>query len=255
MIYFLIPAYNEEKNITPLLKRLHQRMITEQNGIYHMLVVNDGSTDQTSRRVQSLVPEMSLEEYCYFPNKGVGEVFRVGFQEILKKCHRDDIIVTIEADNTSDFSILRKLIDKIHEGNDVVLASCYAKEGDVVGTTLFRKFLSKSANLLLRIFFPFKGIHTYSSFYRVYRAETLMHLKKMYQHKFIEQQGFECQVELLVKLLRLPNIKISEVPMVLDGSKRKGKSKMKILKTIQGFLKVIMKEGIIYHLKALQSNP
>ncbi len=47
--------------------------------------------------------------------------------------------------------------------------------------------------------------------------------------------GFECMVEILYRAARL-GLRISEVPMVLDGSRRVGKSKMKVVRTSVAYL-------------------
>src|SRR3989338_11615977 len=243
MIIFIIPTYNEEKNILSLLVKL-SGYLSERKWPYKILIINDGSTDQTLQVVASLKNNISIEVFSHYPNKGIGETFRLGFQEAVRVANDQDIIVTLEADNTSDLIILNKLLDKIQEGCDVALASCYAPGGGVQGTTLFRKILSLGANTLLKLFIPLKGIHTYSSFYRAYRAKAIKDLYYRYRSHFIQEDGFECMVELLIKCA-FHGLKIDEVPMMLDGKQRRGKSKMKILKTLFGFLRVILKYGIL----------
>jgi dolichol-phosphate mannosyltransferase len=248
MVIFVIPTYNEAENITNLLNHTDEKMRKERLN-YRVILVDDGSSDDTVELVQTLKDKIPIDVYSYYPNKGVGEAFRVGFRKALGICEDGDIIVTKEADNTSDLSILDKLISKINDGYDLALASCYAREGAVLGTTLFRLILSKGANALLKAFVPMKDIHTYSSFYRAYSSKALREMYRLYGDKLIEQSGFECMVELLIKFSRNGKFRITEVPMVLDGSRRAGKSKMRIFKTVKGFLKVIFKEGIIYRFK------
>ncbi len=244
MIIFVLPAYNEEHSISFLVEEIDSRM-SRKKLQYHLCIVNDGSTDKTYEILIKLKEKYPLTLFSHYPNRGVGETFQEGFKAALQIGHEDDIVVTMEADNTSDLDILDQMLLKLNEGTDVVLASCYAPQGSVVGTTSLRVFLSKAANLLLQIFFPLKNIHTYSSFYRVYRISALQKMVGLYGKRFFEEPGFECMVELLIKLARHSEIKISEVSMVLDGSKRVGKSKMRILRTICGFLRVILKHGLL----------
>lgn len=248
MVIFVIPVYNEEQNILNLLNKTDEKMAKE-NLPYKIVLVNDGSTDGTVKVAGSLKDRIPVEIYSHYPNKGVGEAFRVGFRRALQACQDGDIIITKEADNTSDLSILDKMISKINDGYDVALASCYAEEGKVLGTTLYRKILSRGANTLFRLFVPLKGINTYSSFYRAYSSRALRQIHRIYGDRLIEEDGFECMVELLLKFSHSGDFKIAEVPMTLDGKRRAGKSKMQVLKTIKGFLRVILKEGIIYKAK------
>lgn len=248
MIIFLIPAYNEAKNLPSLLKNIQKKMI-DQNFSYKVIIINDGSTDDTVHVVESLKKEIPVDIYSHFPNKGVGETFRKGFSHVLKIAQENDIIVTLEADNTSDPNILAELISKIKVGNDIALASCYAKEGAVLRTPLLRVILSKGANFLLHRLISIPNIHTYSSFYRSYKLKALKEMDALYGEKWIEEDGFECMVEMLLKFSRHKQIKIVEVPMVLDGHKLSRKSKMPVIRTIKGFLKVIFKESIFYRIK------
>jgi dolichol-phosphate mannosyltransferase len=98
-------------------------------------------------------------------------------------------------------------------------------------TSLVKVFLSSIANTFVKEFLGVQGIHTVSSFFRLYRASAIKKLQSYYGERIIEKDGFECMLEMLMKMINL-NISISEVPMVLDTKKRLGKSKMKIIKTI-----------------------
>ncbi len=80
---------------------------------------------------------------------------------------------------------------------------------------------------------------TYSSFYRVYRAPFLEYALRSYGVRLIEERGFVCVVEMLLKF-GLLNARISEVPLRLDGQRRKGASKMKVLRTIRGYVMLYM---------------
>ncbi len=240
MLRFVIPAYNEERNIEALVE--NTRMFAEsRNHGYQMIVINDGSTDRTVELLQNLkkkkIPIVILDQVV---NKGVGEAFKRGFSYVAEVAEGSDIIVTKEADNTSDLSIMDAMINKINDGNDLVLASCYMPGGDINGTNLYRKILSSSANFLLKMITPLKDVHTFSSFYRAYRTSLIKKACAFYGDNLIEEKGFSCMVELLLKLSKF-NIKITEVPMVLNGGLRKGKSKMKTLKTIGGYLRLIVR--------------
>lgn len=213
---------------------------------YKMVLVNDGSTDRTLEAIEAFTKSITIELCSYHPNCGVGEALRRGFDLALKIAKDNDVIITSEADNTSDLGILDEMIQKIRDGYDLALASCYTKGGGVQGTTFFRMILSRSANILLRLFFFRRGIHTYSSFYRAYKSRALREVSRAYGKDLIKENGFECMVELLVKFLRNNKFRICEVPMVLDGRRREDKSKMRVVQTTFGFLKVIFQEGIIY---------
>ena len=110
----------------------------------------------------------------HHPNQGVRRTFLEGFATFLEMATPGDILVTKEADNTSDNAILSRLLDAVYvQGFDVALASCYAPGGGLESTTKFRMILSKCANLIVKLRFNLWGIHTLSSFYRAFRQECL----------------------------------------------------------------------------------
>lgn len=240
MIIIAIPAYNEEGNIGSLLERI--AALGNNPAEYRVLVVNDGSTDNTANVIKSFQNRMPITVLNHETNLGVGQAFRTAFAAVCEMAGPEDIIVTMEADNTSDLVTLKDMISQVEQGGDVVLASCYAKGGGVVGSNIYRISLSKAANLLLRFFYPI-GVRTYSSFYRAYRASALRRVTELYGEHFIEEPGFVCMVEVLVKLHRL-GLNIAEVPMILDGRQRAGLSKMRVTHTILGYFNFIIRDTV-----------
>lgn len=239
MLRFVVPAYNEEKNIESLIENT-KKFVQARNHEYQIIVINDGSTDRTMQILKNLQNDAPIVILDQVVNKGVGEAFKRGLSYIAGTAGDEDIVISKEADNTSDLVILDDMLKKISEGYDLVLASCYMPGGGVSGTSMYRKILSSAANLLLKATASLKNVHTYSSFYRAYRARLIKRAYEIYGDDLIEEKGFSCMVELLLKLANL-NIKIAEVPMVLRGDLRIGRSKMKTLETIGGYIRLIIK--------------
>lgn len=236
MIYFLIPTYNEEMNIPELADNLLNSMPEDEK---FFVFVDDGSTDKTLEIISGSFPKDSVHIITKTQNRGPGDSFNLGFEFLLARdLSNADLILTIEADNTSDINILERMIINSRTGYDLVLASPYAQGGGFEDTTLFRKILSFAANTVLRFCFDVKVL-TLSSFYRVYKPEILRVIKAKYG-TIIEEPGFICMVEILIKAIKC-KAEIIEVPMKLYSAKRKGKSKMKIIKTARSYLKFLIK--------------
>lgn len=247
MIYFLSPFYNEEEFIAKFLADLvkHAKKVPGQN--YKIVLVNDGSQDRSLEIVKEYAKKYPIILISHGKNRGVDVAFKLGFKKVLSIARKNDLLVTLESDNTSDLKILPKMILKSQKGADVVLASCYAKGGGVYDTGIFRQMTSKVANLLLYFIFPIKGVKTYSSFYRLYKLSTFRKIWNSYERNIIRQKGFVCMAEMLIKMSKLP-VNIQEVPMVLRWKGRRGKSKMKITRTIFGhwllFKELFLKENL-----------
>jgi len=241
MIIFMVPAYNEEENIGKLCREISSH--AEVCGWdYRIFIVDDGSSDGTVDVVRKLHEILPVEVISNPRNMGPGVAFDLGFRSLLGASNRDDIIVTMEADNTSDLSIFDKMMEQMRSGSDLVLASCYTETGGIEGTAFYRKILSRGANFLVKMIFRQKEINTFSSFYRCYRPEILSRAYQVYGDGFIEEEGFVCAVDIFLKLERL-GIRITEVPMVLKCHMRAGRSKMKMLRTTLSYLRLFLREA------------
>jgi dolichol-phosphate mannosyltransferase len=246
-VYFVIPAYNEADNLPRLISNLSSTMATL-GYEYQTVLVDDGSSDGTAEVARRLGGSIDVLSQ---PNQGPGAAFRNGFRHALTLARDEDLIITLEADNTSDLSILPRMIEAL-QGQDAVLASVYAPGGGLIGTSPLRKFLSWGANLMLVLALGTPHIHTYSSFFRVYRPQILRRAQFAFEDQLLVESGFVCMVELLIKLL-LIGCRFVEVPMVLDGLQRSGKSKMRILRTIKGYGRVLWNYWQGYYNPKVQS--
>lgn len=234
-LWFVIPALNERENLPALAPKL-RAACEDLDERFHVVFVDDGSTDGSSEVAQTLWGEQCTV-LRHERNRGPGMAMKTGFLHVLGEAKTHDLVVTLEADGTSDFSILFPLLAFARSGWDLALASPYAPGGGVEGTNLTRRGLSAGANLLCRRLLGLGTVRTYSSFYRVHRIEILRRLQDRYGDAIIEEAGFSYALEMLTKLVRL-GAKAAEVPMILDGSQRIGESRMKVLPTVQGYLRI-----------------
>lgn len=241
MHYILIPLYNEELNVPNLKKALKTHVFNLFDNVFFVFV-DDYSTDETVALLKTTFSDCSYEIITKSKNKGPGDSFNIGMNWVIEHASPDDKLITMEADCTSDLTILKTMDLLNNQGYDLVLASPYAQGGGFSTTSWFRKILSFAANSLIRFVLDLK-IHTLSSFYRIY---SIKHLKKIQDNypKIISDSGFFSMVEILCKAVEQKG-SVIEVPMVVHSEKRQGKSKMKILKTIRNYLKFIIKYAFL----------
>lgn len=237
-LFFIIPVLNESPNIPRLMSHLEElRASLDGQFECRILFVDDGSTDDTSGQIMRHRGSLSVEVLKHQINRGPGAAFGTGFAQVHSLLNESDWVVTLEGDNTSRIQTLRQMLVRRLEGFDVVLASPYAYGGGISHTSLLRILLSHIANTLVKELLGIRGILTMSSFFRLYNAPIVKRLQDRYGPTILESAGFESMVELLAKLIRV-QATISEVAMPLDGSQRLGKSKMKLMRTIRGYLRV-----------------
>lgn len=236
MIYILIPIFNEEGNVANLHRELSSVLPDEEK---MFVFSDDGSTDTTKELLNSHFTGTKFIILGDGSNHGPGYAFNTGFEWILADSSNieKDIVITMEADCTSDITILPHMLGINRMGYDLVLASVYAQGGGFDSTSFIRKFLSSIANLLFRFLFDLK-ILTLSSFYRVYSLSLLAKIKKN-NSAIITEYGFICMLEILVKAIK-EDVKMIEVPMMLKSKKRVGKSKLKVFKTTMAYFRFLL---------------
>ena len=234
-VVFVIPAYNEADNLPRLFADLEKRPELFPPGS-RVIVVDDGSTDRTPQLVEHHGGTLPLELVRFNENRGPGAAFRAGFAAALDNAPADVLVVTLEADTTSDLDVLPSMLECAVEGFDLVLASVHGG-GKMMNVGILRRALSRGASLVVRAALGLDA-RTVSSFFRVYRASLLRAASTHYGETLIEESGFACKAELLAKLTAL-GARVNEIPVDLDASRRVGKSKMRTLPTLRGYWRLL----------------
>jgi dolichol-phosphate mannosyltransferase len=230
IIRVVLPAYNEQKSLPDLLERLD--LAFEESALQgDILIVNDGSTDDTVRVVRNYGGQSPVRLLDLQPNRGLAEALKNGLLTAVSECKAGDIIVTMDADNTHTPGLILRMVRMIREGSDVVIASRYRPGSRVRGVSTFRKTLSLGASLLFCGLVRIPGVRDYTSGYRAYRAELLQAAFDLYRDELIHQTGFACMAELLLKLNTFAPI-IHEVPVILRYDMKAGASKMRVWRTV-----------------------
>ena len=238
MAIFVIPAFNEEANVPRLLDDLEARPELWAGGT--VVLVDDGSSDGTVAAALAHEGDLPVEVLRQVPNQGAGRAFDRGFRHALRFAAEDALIVTLESDTTSDLDALHEMLATARSGADVVLAS-HHDDGELVNVTAHRRFLSKAAAYAIRRISRLDA-KTVSSFFRVYRASVLRAAYERHGDDFIREPGFACKAEILIKLDKR-GARIAEVPVSLDWSKREGESKLRVLPTVHGYARLMMRQA------------
>jgi dolichol-phosphate mannosyltransferase len=241
-LWVVLPAYNEEGSIAPLLDSL----LTELESDYPdftVLVVNDGSTDETAAIVRGYESTGRVSLIDQPANRGLAETLRTGLLAAVRQARPNDIVVVMDADNTHPAGLVFRMTRAIREGHDVVIASRFRPESHVRGVKLHRKVLSSGASWLFRAVFPTPGVRDYTCGYRAYRAGMLMQLVDRHGQEFISARGFSCMVDILLRL-REQGAVFGEVPLVLRYDHKGGASKMKVLRTIKETLGLLVRRRL-----------
>jgi dolichol-phosphate mannosyltransferase len=236
-VLVVLPAYNEEQGLGVLLRRLDQSM--DEDGFpYQIIVVDDGSRDATARIAADHARYMPIRLERHAVNQGLGATIRDGLRVAVSLARDEDVIVVMDADNTHTPGLIRNMFRVVREGADVVIASRYRPGSRIRGVPPHRRLLSFGARVVFQLVFPTPGIRDYTCAYRAYRASVLTEAFRRYGDDFVNQDGFQCMVDILLKLRRMDLI-FREVPLILRYDLKEGASKMNVAGTIGRTLRLV----------------
>jgi dolichol-phosphate mannosyltransferase len=242
-IWILLPAYNEESSI-PLLFPKIKTVFENAQLDYEIVLVDDGSTDGTMDVLCAIQNDYPLTVINHFINRGLGETERDAFEFIAQNTHDDDIAIRFDCDDTHEPKYMLSMIEKIHEGYDVVNTSRFQPGGAQKGVNAYRGFISYAANVFMKIVFNIKGVKDYTCGYRAYRAKVLKDAILIFGNGFIQLKGlgFTSTLETIVKL-KLLGCRFAEVPFVHRYDQKTSSSKMVSSITTLGYFTM----AILYH--------
>lgn len=118
MISVVIPAYNEEGAIEDTVRRVFDVMTTSRLGPYEVIVVDDGSSDQTRR----LSKNAGAQVIAHPHNVGYGKSLKDGIAAA-----KYDTVVITDADGTYPIEAIPELISEYNKGFDMVVGKRIGK--------------------------------------------------------------------------------------------------------------------------------
>jgi dolichol-phosphate mannosyltransferase len=238
-VWVVLPAFNEQSSLPPLLSAI-QSALEPANLPYGVIVVDDGSRDETARIAREASANLPVELVSHEQNRGLAAAIRTGLAAAVDRCGPADVIVTMDCDNTHPPRLIPMMLTHIEDGHDVVIASRYQRGAEVIGVPKSRLLYSIGARWLFQILFPIRGVRDYTCGYRAYRVDAIRQALLLYGDRLITETGFSCMADLLLKLRRLP-LEMSETPLELRYDRRGGASKMRVIRTIRQTLFLMLR--------------
>lgn len=228
LVSIVIPIFNEEGGVQQLQERLGEvRATWDKSADLEFVFVDDGSSDRTATVLRETFESgLQYRVISHDHNRGVGAAFRTGFAHC-----RGSIVCTIDADCSYGPENLQRMVAALKAvPADIAVASPYHPEGAVEGVPRWRLALSRSCSALYGLIAPVR-LYTYTSVFRAYRKNVVSSVS-------FEEDGFVSASEILIRAAEA-GYRIVEIPMTLH-SRKIGHSKMKILRTIRGHIRLIV---------------
>lgn len=183
----IIPSLNEVGAIREVLIQVPKDWVDE------ILVIDGHSQDGTVELVKKLGYDLIFQE-----GKGFGSAIATGV-----KYAKGDVLIIINADNSQNPKDIPRLLEKIGEGYDVVMASRYLIGGGSEDDTLLHYFGNKLFTFLCNLI---HGSHFSDALYFFFAAK-----REVFETVKLRSSGFEYCMELPIKVHR-DGFKIAEIP-------------------------------------------
>lgn len=224
----IIPVFNEEKTVVTVVEKVAKLSFSDVTT--EIIIVNDGSTDQTAKKVQKIVAKHPQIKYHEHPhNQGKGRAVATG----IKKA-KGDYIAIQDADLEYDPAYFKELVKPIVE-----------KKAEVVyGTRLKRLPNLKNDERTLRFFAHYLGNKALSLLTSVLYGQWITDMetcyklfpKKVLKGVELRARGFEFEPEITATILK-KGYTITEIPIKTNPrSYQEGKK----LNTIRDGTKALM---------------
>jgi len=209
MINVIIPALNEEEPIGKVVRAVAATKIPSE-----IIVVDNGSTDQTAERARSAGARVVAE-----PQRGYGRACSAGVRALSPEC---DIVVFLDGDGSDCPGFMNELVDPILAGKyDFVIGSRTRGKREAGSMNLQQILSGRIAGFILRLLYGVR--YTDMCPFRAIRRDALARLG-------MREQTYGWNLEMQMKAARA-GLRILEVPV---NHRRRTGGESKVSGTLRG---------------------
>jgi dolichyl-phosphate beta-glucosyltransferase len=198
----IVPAYDEQDRIGPSLARMTE-YLRGQPFSWTLVVVSDGSTDNTEelvRQVAAEVPEVHL--LAYQPNHGKGYAVRRGMLET-----DAEWLLFCDADLATPMEELEKLWPAVADGTPIAIGSRPLKESQLeIRQPWYREFMGRVFNMAVQTL-GIRGIADTQCGFKLFRHDAA---QEVFRRVKVDWFGFDFEALMVAHDL---GFRIAEVPI------------------------------------------
>ena len=215
-ISVVVPLYNEAESL-PELAAWIERVMDEHGFTYEVLMINDGSTDDSWHVIKELsAKNPCIKGVCFRRNYGKSPALYTGFERV-----QGDVVITMDADLQDSPDEIPELYRMITEDGYDLVSGWKQKRYDPLSKTIPTKLFNATARKVSGI----KNLHDFNCGLKAYRRDVVKHIE-VYgdMHRYIpylaKNAGFD---------------KIGE-KVVHHQARKYGKSKFGLDRFVNGYL-------------------
>ncbi len=208
-VLVILPAYNEEEAIGPVLARLRAELPG-----YDVVVIDDGSTDRTADIVRA-TPGVTLLRLPY--NLGIGGAMQTGYKYAAR--HRYDVAVQCDSDGQHPIARIPELVARVARGDaDLAIGSRYVADTGYrpsLTRRIGKSLLSRWIDLCIG-----GGITDTTSGFRAANRGVIQLFARTYPEDYPEPEA--------LVILHRHGLRAAEVPVVMQA-RQGGRSSIRVL--------------------------
>lgn len=188
----VVPAYNEEKRISTTLLDI-DKYLCKQKYLYEIIVVSDGSKDNTAKVAENLKKLVrNLEIIDNKENHGKGYVVKQGMLQA-----KGEYRLFTDADNSTAIEHMEKFWPYFKEGYDVVIGSIEVEGAKIEeNAAWYRRFLGRISKYIIRIVAGIWEIHDSQRGFKCFSAKAA---ESVFSKQMIMRFGFDIEILALAK--------------------------------------------------------
>lgn len=193
----VIPAFNEEQVIASTLREILD-YLSKKFSSYEVIVVDDGSTDETAARVPR---HPNVRVIRYAPNRGKGYAVKRGVME-----SRGALILFMDADNSTHIRELDHFMSEIEQSDIVIGSRALPSSRVIVRQSRLKRSLGRLGNSIIRAILELPLRDTQCGF-KLFHARA----KELFEKQRIDRFGFDFEI---LFLAHKKGYRIFESPVV-----------------------------------------
>lgn len=220
----VLPAKNEAAAIGATVEKIHAQLARMNlEACAEILVVNDGSTDDTAAVAQAAGARVVHHPY----SKGNGAAIKTG-----TRAAQGEVLVFMDADGQHDPADIPRLLDKLNQGHDMVVGARQKGSQASVGRGLANGLYNRLASWMTG-----HKVEDLTSGFRAVRAD------KFREFLYLLPNGFSYPTTSTMAFFRA-GYSVAYIP--IHAAKRIGKSHIRLLRDGTRFLLIIFKIGTLF---------
>lgn len=207
-ISVITPCFNESKNIQKNVKKI-DGYLSSKFADYEIIVVNDGSRDDTARELAELRKEVEFKFIDNAENQGKGWAVRDG---VLASSDASEVVMFLDSDLGIPIEELEKFMPEVENGYDVVIASRFVPGLKVVRPVqIHRKIMEKVFRLIRMAITNNWNVKDTQCGFKVFRRDAAM---KIFPRLTVKRWAFDAEIIFVANKYKY---KIKELPIHLQN--------------------------------------